>query len=167
MSKHIFVIDTSALLSGKAIHIENAELISTPALEEEIQPGGRDYRMFQYLREKGLTLRQPTSSSVATIKKTAKDTGDDQRLSSIDIGILALALEMKQTGVQTTLLTDDYSMQNIASILDINYQGISQKGIRRQYKWKSYCPGCHKTLEQSMDHCPICGSKTKQYRVKI
>ena len=69
MKKHVFIIDTSAILSGKPINLGEATMITSPAVSEELKPGGRDYRVFQFLLEKGLSIISPSKESLDTYKK--------------------------------------------------------------------------------------------------
>ena len=165
MKKHVFIIDTSAVLSGKPISLGDAAMITTPAVSEELKPGGRDYRTFQFLLEKGLSIMSPSKKSMDTIQKTAEETGDVNRLSSADIEILALALDInKDEDNEAIILTDDYSIQNVASTLNIKYQSFSQRGIIKKFKWLSRCPGCGKQFKESVKICPICGTETRLSR---
>ena len=158
----VVIIDTSALLSGKPIHIENAEMLTTPAVAAELKPGGRDYRTFQLLQEKGLLIESPSQESLQKIKKTAEQTGDIQRVSPADIEILALALDIKKAGDrEPILLTDDYSIQNVADAAQIPFQSFSQQGITKRFKWFCRCPGCGKQFREPVKICPVCGTETK------
>jgi len=158
----VFIIDTSALLSGKSLHITDGIMVTTPGVCSEMKPGGRDHRAFQLLQEKGLSVESPSNESADFIKKTAKETGDIQRLSSADIEILSLSLDyIKNDMKQPIILTDDYSIQNIASILHLPFQNISQKKITKKFKWFCRCPGCGKQFTEPVKTCTICGTATK------
>jgi UPF0271 protein len=162
MKRQILIIDTSAILSGKPINFPDSEMITTPSVSEELSPGGRDYRNFEFLKEKGLIIQSPSKESILKIKKIAEETGDINRLSNADIELLALALDkimMKNRDV--CILTDDYSIQNIANNLNIDYKNISQRGITKNFKWYCRCPGCGKQFKASIKICPICGTETK------
>jgi UPF0271 protein len=161
MKKQIFIIDTSAILSGKPLDIPQAVLLTTSGVSDEISPGGRDYRTFQLLIEKGLQIHAPTKASLRLVQHRAKETGDDQRLSAADVEILALALDFKgEADCEVTILTDDYSIQNVALLLNLPFQGFSQKGITKRYQWISHCPGCKRRFQQPVDVCPVCGTET-------
>lgn len=162
MKKKVFVIDTSAILSGKPINITDASLVTTPGVSDEFSPGGRDFQNFELLKEIGLTIHLPSKDALDIVKKTARETGDDRRLSVADREIVALALDIIKTPNQeVTILSDDYSIQNLASTLNIAYQGVLQKGITKKFKWISRCPGCGKKFHEQTKICPICGTSTK------
>jgi UPF0271 protein len=160
--KKIYILDTSALLSGKPIDLNNSIIATTPKISDELKPSGRDYQAFQFLKEKGLSLLYPTNESINEIDRTAIDTGDIDRLSQADKELLAVALDIKKKAEKRPIiLTDDYSIQNVANILDIEYENISEPGIKKRFKWITRCCGCGKRFEESIHKCPICGSKTK------
>jgi endoribonuclease Nob1 len=164
MKKQFFIIDTSAILSGKPIRLDNISIVTTPAVSNELSPGGRDFRTFELLKETGLTIRAPSKEAINRVKKTAQETGDDSRLSLADIEIVALAIDInKESEQEATILTDDYSIQNIVSTLQIKFQVFSQKGITKKFKWVSRCPGCKKQFNEITKICPVCGTITKSY----
>jgi len=162
MKKKVFIIDTSAILSGKPIIITDAAIITTPGVSDEFNPGGRDFHMFELLKETGLMIQIPSKEALTTVKQTAQETGDDRRLSIADIEIVALALDINtKPDQEATILSDDYSIQNVASTLNIKFQGFLQKGITKKFKWVSRCPGCGKQFNEIKKICPICGTATK------
>ena len=162
-----YVIDTSAVLSGKPIHLESGQLVTTPAASQEFKPGGRDYRTFQLLVAKGLTILSPSQEALAAIHASAQQTGDLDRLSPADVELIALALDIHiKEGNNTTIISDDYSIQNVAQTLHINYQPLSQRGIVQTYKWQYQCRGCKKIFTHSTPICPICGTETKLIKAK-
>jgi len=157
-----YILDTSAILSGKLFDLENVKMITTPDIETEINPGGKDYQNFQFLKEKGLFYRSPSEKSINEIIKKSKNTGDFERLSNFDIQILALSLDIKNQGNDSIIITDDYSIQNIANYLDIKFETINQRGIRKRFKWTNRCQGCGKKFKDDINICPICGAETKK-----
>jgi len=160
--KKIFILDTSAILSGKPIDFENKKIFTTNSISKELNPGGSDYRNFQYLIEKGLSILDPSKKSLEKIKKIAEKTGDINRLSKADIEILALALDIKDNMEdEPVILTDDYSIQNVSAEINIKFEPISQSGITKKFKWICRCRGCGKKFKDNINICPICGAETK------
>ena len=158
----IFIIDTSAILSGKPINLDNAMMITTSSVYNELKPGGRDYQTLQFLIEKGLSINSPSQDSIEKIKIISSKTGDLNRLSEADMDILALALDInKADNKEAVILTDDYSIQNVAYTLNIKFESISQKGIAKRFIWSRRCLGCGKNFKENLKTCPICGSATK------
>jgi UPF0271 protein len=158
----VFIIDTSALLSGKPLHMQEGMMMTTPGVSAELRPGGRDFRAFEFLIEKGLLVESPSKKSLQLVKKTAEQTGDALRLSSADTELLALAVDLRDDVTKDpVLITDDYSIQNVATTLGLQYQNISEKKITQKFKWACRCPGCGKQLKEPRTICPICGTETR------
>ena len=63
-----------------------------------------------------------------------------------------------------TVLTDDYSIQNVASRLGIPYEVILERGIREVVRWRYRCTGCGKFFEKPTKECPVCGARVKTTR---
>ncbi|MEF8879622.1 MAG: NOB1 family endonuclease [Candidatus Thermoplasmatota archaeon] len=157
----MYIVDTSAILSGKPLQFNQSELVTTPGVTKELSPGGKDYRNFVFLQEKGLKTIYPSDEAMNKINAESKKTGDKKRLSDTDKEILAAALDLQQKTPQATILTDDYSIQNMADSLNIKYENISQRGIKKKFKWATRCRGCGRYFKEDIDVCPVCGSETK------
>jgi len=158
----VFILDTSAILSGKPINLDNVKIVTTPGVSKELKPGGRDYRFYQFLIERGLSILSSSKESINKIKTTSDKTGDASRLSNTDVEILALALDIsKDDEKEPIILTDDYSIQNVAHVLNIPFEAISQSGITKRFKWAARCRGCGKKFKENIKICPICGAETK------
>jgi len=162
----IYILDTSAILSGKQIDLDDAEILTTTGVTKEINPGGKDYFLFQVLLEKKLNIHSPSKNSIKKIDNKSLETGDSNRLSNVDKEILALALDVINEGKKPIIITDDYSIQNIANNLKIEFIGINQQGITRKFKWIYQCIGCGKKFKENIQVCPICGDKTRNIIVK-
>ena len=162
IKQKIFILDTSAILSGKPICLDDSRMVTTPGVSDELKPGGRDYQMFQFLKEKGLVIHAPSKKSIDEINIVSTKSGDAARLSDADKEVLALALDLDTEGdKEIVILTDDYSIQNVAHIIGINVETISQKGITKKFKWTYKCSGCGKKFKENIKVCPICGALTK------
>jgi endoribonuclease Nob1 len=159
MKKQIFILDTSAILSGKPLYGACDVMMTVPGVSAELKPGGRDYRTFELLQETGLSIHAPSLEALSLIKQAALKTGDSQRLSSADLEVLALAVDVnKEKDTEAVILTDDYSIQNVAVSLHILFVGVSQKEIKKKFKWVFRCPACKKQCADGTTICPICGS---------
>jgi UPF0271 protein len=158
----IFILDTSAILSGKPINFKENKMITSNGVSNELKPGGRDYNTFQLLIEKGLRIEIPTDISLNKIKEVIKKTGDYKKLSKTDIEILALAIDKKNLNeYDPIIITDDYSIQNVSNNLNIKFEPISQSGITKRFIWTCRCRGCGKKFKENINICPICGTETK------
>ncbi len=148
-----FVLDASALLAGKDILLE--EMFCTPHVLEEVN--GKDPTpQLMLMIETRVEVRPPSDGSVMKVNEAAGRTGDAKRLSPVDVGVVALAIDL-----EATIITDDYSIQNVANELGLDYSGLSFPDIKKKIEWGYRCVGCGKRFEEPMDECPICGSRIK------
>jgi UPF0271 protein len=69
-------------------------------------------------------------------------------------------LNLKNEKKEPTIISDDYSIQNIATKLGIESKGLASMGIKKVIEWRIYCPGCKKNYEKtSIDKtCLVCGT---------
>jgi UPF0271 protein len=153
-----FIIDASALLSGMELPLEG-RLATTQSAVEEVRKGKAGVKL-DYLLETRLDVLQPSKGSIEEIVGLGKELGD--LISKTDAELLALAKENN-----AVLLTDDYSMQNIASLLKMKWKGMLQKGISNEIEWGFRCTGCKKRYKEKTDCCPICGAALRRSPIKI
>jgi rRNA maturation endonuclease Nob1 len=94
----------------------------------------------------------------------AKTVGDLRVLSDADKQILALAFELKEAGEDPAVVTDDYSMQNVAHKLGVKFSALMTLGIRYRFQWIIYCPACHRKFPGDFrdKSCSICGTILKR-----
>ena len=78
-----------------------------------------------------------------------------------DLNIITITYK----GFKIPILTDDYSIQNLAKHMDIDYQGLAQEEIDEEYEWKYRCTKCRRWHKEPLDECPICGGEVKSARL--
>ncbi|MBN1678385.1 MAG: nucleic acid-binding protein [Candidatus Thermoplasmatota archaeon] len=152
-----YVLDSSALFYGKDFP-PSFECVITPGVVRELKKEDMGERLELLLATK-IRVVSPSMRSVKKVEEKAKETGDLRRLSQTDIEIVALALDL---GYE--LVSDDYSVQNIARVVGVPCRGMEQKGIREVYRWKAKCKGCGKTFDADVRECDVCGSETRTRR---
>lgn len=153
------VLDTSLLLGGKDPP-RGAAWATTPEAAAEVSPGGRDARRYEDWASLGLQVREPSAASRSKVEEAGARAGNLPRLSPADRSLLALALDL---GVDATLVTDDYTMLDLAARLRIRTQTVNQEGIRSPVDFRPRCAGCGRWFD-AMPHsqdCPVCGSPVK------
>jgi UPF0271 protein len=158
-----FVLDTCALISGlNPLQIEG-ELYSVPMVLEELESGGlAQIRLEAALASGKLTLKEPTSGSESEVLKIAHELGEDAALSKADLKVLALALDLKNSGKDSVIISDDYSIQNLAGRLGIRYLGLTTFGISYAFDWIFHCPACHRKFMEERETCSVCGTKLRR-----
>ncbi len=154
-----FVLDTSVLYYGKDLP-EGFECIITPGVVRELNREEMGERLEMLLATK-IRISSPTDRSLKRVQLEAEKTGDSRRLSETDKELLAAALDL---GYE--LLTDDYSIQNLAKVMGIPARGVDQKGIAEVFEWQAKCKGCGKVFPADVRVCDVCGTETKTRRKK-
>lgn len=159
MKKNTLVLDANIFVEGinPGTLMDRYVLMMTPEVEYEIrEKGGED--TLEYALSAGLRICSPGNECMEIVENAAIGTGDDSRLSYPDRTILALALE--EDG---EIMSDDYSVQNLAAALGIPVMRGLQQGIKRVLKWRQQCVGCRQYYEEKKpnNECPVCGSDLK------
>ncbi len=149
-----FILDTSALFSMQ--DLPDGEVFTTAGVIDELNKY-HDQRV--RLWEGLIKISEPSGASLERVNREAERTGDKGRLSPVDIGVLALALDLGGL-----LLTDDYSIQNIARAMGMDYKGVGMKGIDKVLIWKYRCRGCGRIWDKEHPDCPVCGSQLRTTR---
>jgi UPF0271 protein len=110
-----------------------------------------------------LKVRKPERTFLEKVKATAANAGETL-LSETDLQVLALALQLKMHGYSPLIATDDYSIQNVANLMGIEFTSLATFGIRFQLKWIRYCPACHRKYpaEYKSKKCKVCGTELKR-----
>ena len=159
------VLDTSALIMGYEAAEVEAEHYTVPSVRGEIQRDDiRKLRLDSAIDAGRITVKTPDPKYRADVERTIGEMGEAAALSKADTELLALGAQLKGEGWETTVVSDDYSVQNVASRLGLGFKGLATQGIKRQFKWETYCPGCRKTFDEPQEEgiCPICGTELKR-----
>ncbi|NLL94464.1 MAG: nucleic acid-binding protein [Thermoplasmatales archaeon] len=151
----VLVLDTSALYSMEDLP---EGCVCTPGVVRELEMhGDRRPGLWGDL----LRVSDCTRKSLDAVNEAAKGSGDDARLSPTDASVIALAMDLGGT-----VLTDDYSIQNVCKILGIPYRTVGAEGIKKVFRWGYRCVGCGKRQKARMPECPVCGSEMVSGRRK-
>lgn len=141
------VLDAGVFIHGYGRELEFDEPVTTPAVIEEL-----DSTQAQTVRQLlEPTVREPDPSIQQEVQQRAD--ADEIHVSPTDTGVIALA---RQLGA--VLVTDDYSLQDLAQRMGVEVQGFGEDGITEQQEYERYCPACGKVTGE--DTCPRCGTGT-------
>lgn len=150
-------LDAGAFYAGIPF-LSSGRYFTTPAVFEEIKHIKKSHGAIEALLDAGnLQVIDPDIESIEKAMATAKKTGDYSKLSQADFSIIALALQLK-----IALMTDDYAVANVATMLKIPIQSSSSKGIKETRKWTAYCSACGKAFGPNAKECPLCGNKLRR-----
>ena len=159
-----FILDTSAFIQGFNTSDPDAKLYTTPLVINEINEEIAKIRVVNWSQTGKLVIITPSSSSIEHVLSQAKIIGEIKSLSTTDLNVVAISHQLKQKGLTTFLISDDYSVQNLADYMGLTYRGMITHGIKRRFHWINYCPGCRKQFDktQQINICPICGTELKR-----
>ncbi len=151
-----YVLDTSAILSRR-FNLVGEEVLVPGSVIEEIRKG-KLKSMLDSL-EGILRVSSPASESVALVREKATESGDISELSATDIDVIALAYENG-----ATVISDDFAIQNVSSLLSLAYAGADLTEIRQEVIWRYRCTGCRKVYNTAIGTCPVCGHEVVRSR---
>jgi UPF0271 protein len=158
-------LDTSAFIAGFDPFSVDEEQHSVPMVRGELASNSLPWVRFNTAIESGrLRVRTPDTRFLSRVKEASKTVGDMRFLSEVDMQVLALALELKTTGRDPLIVTDDYSIQNVANQISVNFTSLMTFGIRFKLHWILYCPACHRKYppDYKLKRCEVCGTQLKR-----
>ena len=159
------VLDTSAFIGGFDPLTVPEEQYTVPEVKNELIADSMNVVRFNAAVESGkLAVKSPKNSVLDEVKEASKKVGDMRYLSEADLQVLALALELKGNGLTPLIVTDDYSIQNVANKIGIDFTSLMTFGIKLRIKWILYCPGCYRKYppDYKYEICEICGTELKR-----
>jgi UPF0271 protein len=150
-----YIADASLFIIGKRLE---GNFITVPSVVGEL----RDENARTTMELMDVRVEPPTSVFIKKVRDKALATRDSEELSATDIELLAKALEYS-VREETTLVTDDFAVQNTALQLGIKVMPSGQRIIKDVLTWEKQCMGCKRRFPQG-DECPVCGSPMNKRR---
>ena len=165
MKRRVIVLDTSAFIAGFDPLAVPEKQYTVPEVKKELIAGSMPWMRFNAaIENRKLMIRKPKSSVLQEILEASRKVGDMRYLSEADLQVLALALELKGRGLSPLIITDDYSIQNVANKIDVEFTSLLTFGIKFRFKWILYCPACYRKYpsDYKFKICEICGTTLKR-----
>jgi len=150
----ILILDSSALFAME--NLPEGECVCPPGVISELEKY-KDNRLQFW--DGMLRVSDCSENSLEKVLGEARRSGDLGRLSPVDMTVIALGLDL-----EGTVLSDDFSIQNVCSRMNIPYRAVGTKGITKVEKWNYQCIGCKRWYKEKLPDCPICGSPMKAHR---
>lgn len=119
--------------------------MTVPAVTEELRSTDAGMRF----DVEDVDIYAPAEDAVAEVEATVDELGEE--LSEADVAVVALALER-----EAVVVSDDYGVQNVASYLDVAFEGFLKDEIEDELAWTYRCTVCGEETESKGD-CPHCG----------
>jgi len=163
--KRVIVLDTSAFIAGFDPFSIGEEQYTISGVKEELIRSSMPWVRFKTAMESGkLKVRTPGKTFLEKVKASAAVMGNTFFLSETDLQVLALALELKARGYTPLIATDDYSIQNVANQMGLEFASLATFGIRFRLQWMRYCPACHRKYPAGYKSktCEVCGTELKR-----
>ncbi|MBN2336106.1 hypothetical protein JXL21_11150 [Candidatus Bathyarchaeota archaeon] len=156
------VLDTSAFIQG--FDPPGESLYTVPLVEAELGDALTLIRLRSAVAAGRLIVAEPEESYTDRLEAETLGMGESLALSETDKQVLALGLQLSERGLEPTVVSDDYSVQNMAEALGLRHRGLATPGIKRQLRWVLYCPGCRREFggPQPDGVCPVCGTELKR-----
>lgn len=161
----IIVLDTSAFIAGFDPLSVSERQYSVPSVRNELASNSMPLMRFNAAVEnRKLRVESPKSFFLNKAKQASKKIGDVLYLSKADFDVLAMALQLKSQGHFPVIVTDDYSIQNVADQIGVDFTSLITYGIRFRFNWILYCSACYKKYpsDYKLKVCRVCGSKLKR-----
>ncbi len=153
----MFILDTCAFLTQKH---PNGEFVTVPGIKREIV-NRQSKQYFENMLATNLKIMKAQKNSYDVVNKQAKETGDYDVLSKVDIDIVALGYECNGT-----IITDDFAIQNVALALDVKFLSCSGKIISEKRAWRYKCTACNHKEKIKLKNCSVCGNNEIR-RIKV
>ena len=163
--RHVVILDTSAFVAGFDPFSLPQEQVTVPKVEEEIKRNSMVKMRFEMAIESGkVKVKEPSQEAISKMEAYANKVGDSHKLSEADKQLLALTIDLKTTGYTPQIVTDDYSIQNVATQIGVEFLSLATFGIKRLLEWIRYCPACHKEYAGNckFKDCLVCGTELKR-----
>ena len=165
MKVKAIVLDTSAFIAGFDPLTVPEKQYTVSEVKSELNEGSIPWIRFNAAIENGkITIMKPKDSCFQEILEASKKVGDMRYLSEADLQVLALAMELKGRGLSPLIVTDDYSIQNVANKIDVEFTSLMTFGIKFRFKWILYCPACYRKYpsDYRFKSCEVCGTELKR-----
>ncbi len=124
------VLDASAVINSSSVDT-GKDTYTTPSVLEELK--GLEARSLGEVAKARdeLKIISPKEECLKKVKEKAKEVGSFNHLSNTDLEVAALALEK-----EAEVITDDYTLQNLAAHLDLDYSGVVRGEIKKKRSFK-------------------------------
>ena len=159
---YALILDSSAFIQG--LDPQNEAVYTVPLVVGELRDGFIVTRLRSMETAGRLKVIEPEESYRGVVEDESLRMGESHALSTTDKQVLALGLQLSDNELEPIIVSDDYSVQNMADALGLRHRGLATPGIKRQFTWTLYCPGCRREYvkPQPDDVCPICGTELKR-----
>lgn len=148
------ILDTSALISGFVPNLSDAEQVTVQEVLEEARSLSTRLGLEAAVISGKVKILKPSKKAMDEVADKIRATGDS--VSKTDARLLAIAVDIGKESAE--IITDDYAVQNLASLLGIPHRPVLTSGIKKVFKWESACSACGRRYPVTVTKCQVCGS---------
>ena len=149
-------MDTSAVIAGFVPGLADVDQATIQEVLDEARDLCSKLELETAVTAGKVEVTEPSAQALVDVYEEVRRTGD--RVSKTDVKLLALALDLRRAGKEPEIITDDYAIQNLASLLGVSYQRIAMPGITEVFRWEMVCPACGRKYFPGVLRCEACGS---------
>ncbi len=148
------VLDTSAIVA-RMVGFTSRNFTTSLIVEEARK---YSFELYESIYSDRIIVIDPSRESIESAREAADSTGDLQTLSEADISLIALAHSLSNGECNSvTIFSDDYSILNVAASIGLGYSTVALRKPRfEEYKWRWYCPRCHRFYTGGQKSCLTC-----------
>ena len=158
------VLDTSSFYSGYHLSCTDSQFYISSEILDEIscEQLNFDTSIKPLISITRIIVLDPSTKNKNIIKSVAQKSGDIFKMSNADLSIVSLAYQLN-----LPLVSNDYPIQNICSLMNIPVISLGVKEINQVRKWITICKTCGKSYSSQIFECYICGNKTtRRYKIQ-
>jgi len=161
----VFVLDTSAFIAKWPLYAPRAKIYTTSLVVSEVRDAESRQGLETALLLNRVEVLDPGQRYVKQARREAKRKGLLIALSETDLSVAALALQLRDRGYDVEVITDDYALQNLVSLLGLGFRPLRTRGIKRIEEYIVICPACgYQSRDPSERICPVCGTPLRRVR---
>lgn len=156
----LYVLDSSAVLNDFGFEFSAEDsYVTTGLVLAEFRDLRSRHLVDNALKNGLLSVVEPEKQNTNYVEEFVAGKGFD-KLSLADKSILSLGFSLKKQGKDFLLITDDFSIQNFCSLMEIPFEGVLRGEIGQKKAFSIFCPGCKKAFSPGFSgrKCDVCGS---------
>lgn len=155
----VWVLDTSAIINGCPPD-SRIEKYTVPEVVEEAKSVTTATSVGVMIDIGDLKIWEASPQSLENVREKLVEIGGE--LSDTDVKLAALAVDLTEMGLEPVILTDDYSLQNLAEVMVLNYKSVITTGIESVFTWEWTCVACGRVLDRQAGTCSVCGNPLRR-----
>ena len=158
----LFLVDAGILLTNWTQKNLDYQYATTSTIVDEVKNRPSIQRIESLISLNRLTIENASVDCVYEARHAATETGDISALSSVDLDLLALAIQKHKSQLEITVVSTDMAVLNTARSIGIKILNPHGK-MTHEIRWNMECPACGYTSSNTNEvECIVCGTRMKR-----